>query len=84
MGAMLTCRELLDFLDDYRQDRLTAAERTRFEQHLAVCADCVAYLESYERSLELTRRALRAPDDEVPAEVPADLVTAILASRRAR
>jgi anti-sigma factor RsiW len=82
-GEMPTCREVLEFLDDYREGRLPPVERQRFTAHLAACPDCVAYLDSYERTIGLVNAALAAPDEEVPAEVPAELVAAILASRGA-
>jgi anti-sigma factor RsiW len=79
--AMLTCRELIGFLDDYREGRLSVAERDRFDWHLQRCPDCVAYLQSYERTLALARLAMEGPDAGLGPDVPADLVTAILASR---
>jgi anti-sigma factor RsiW len=41
----LTCRELVELVTDYLEGRLAAAERERFEAHLAICADCAAYVE---------------------------------------
>ena len=80
--AMLTCREMLDFLADYREGLLEPPQRERFAAHLAVCPDCVAYLASYERAVALGRAAYLAPDDEPPPDVPEQLVAAVLASRR--
>ena len=79
---MITCRELIDFLADYVDDMLPPRERSVFEEHLAVCADCQNYVESYRRTIKLEKLALSRPDDEVPAEVPKDLVRAILAARK--
>ena len=78
---MLTCRELIGFLDDYRERRLAPEERDRFDRHLARCPDCVAYLESYERTIALARRAMTAPDEGLDDDVPVDLVAAVLACR---
>ena len=78
---MITCRELIDFLADYVDDTLPKPERAVFEEHLAICADCQNYVESYKRTILLERVALSRPDDEVPPEVPKDLVRAILAAR---
>jgi anti-sigma factor RsiW len=77
---MLTCRELIGFLDDYRDQRLPAGDVERFEWHLARCPDCVAYLASYDRTLQLARLA-EAPEASPGGDVPSDLVAAILASR---
>jgi anti-sigma factor RsiW len=79
----LTCRELVDFLMAYLDDELTSAERSTFDAHLAVCEDCVSYLQSYRATLRLERLACESPDSPAPAEVPPELVAAILASRRA-
>lgn len=78
---MLTCRELIGFLDDYRERRLSAEERERFDWHLARCPDCVAYLESYERTIGLAREAMTAPEDALGDDVPPELVASVLASR---
>lgn len=77
----MTCRQLNDFIVDYRSGALSPDVRTQFDAHLAACADCVAYLKSYEETIRLARGALRAPDDPIPADVPEKLVHAILAAR---
>jgi anti-sigma factor RsiW len=85
MGAReLDCRGFIDFILAYLEGELDAGTRARFERHLEACADCVAYLDSYRRTVELGREALRAGagDEPVPAEVPAELVRAVLAARR--
>lgn len=79
---MLTCRELIGFLDDYREGRLSAPDRERFDWHLARCPSCVAYIESYERTIELARRAERTPAGESGGDAPAELIAAVLASRK--
>jgi anti-sigma factor RsiW len=77
----LTCRELVDFLMAYLDDELSHAESTAFEAHLAVCEDCVRYLQSYQATLRLERLGWETPDAAAPSEVPPELVAAILASR---
>jgi anti-sigma factor RsiW len=78
--AMITCRELVGFLDDYLSDELAREERDAFEEHLRACPDCVAYLSTYETTVALSKEALVARD-EVPDEIPASLVEGILAAR---
>jgi len=78
----MTCRQLTDFITDYRSGALPADERAQFEAHIAECKDCVAYLASYEDTIRLARRALTHPDDPVPPDVPETLVRAILDARR--
>jgi anti-sigma factor RsiW len=82
MTSRLTCRELIEFLDDYVERRLAAAERARFDDHLGRCPACRQYLTGYQGTLRAVALAW-APDGAAPAEVPSELIAAILASRRA-
>lgn len=74
---MKTCKELLDFLDDYVSGHLSAPERLDFERHLAVCPPCVDYLRSYEQTIRLGKAACTGAGEEPPEE----LIKAILAAR---
>jgi anti-sigma factor RsiW len=76
----LTCRELADFLADYFAGELGPNERSLFEGHLAECPDCVAYLRSYAETMQLAKDAY--DDDRIPADVPDELVRAILEARK--
>lgn len=76
----LTCRDVADFLADYRANELGARARSLFEEHLAECPDCVTYLRTYDDTLRLTKAAYDA--HAVEAGVPERLVRAILAARR--
>ncbi|HJY81492.1 MAG TPA: zf-HC2 domain-containing protein [Candidatus Binatia bacterium] len=78
----MTCREFIDFLMEYLSRELPASERAEFELHLAACPDCLAYLRSYEATIKLGKAVFAHPEDPVPADVPEELVQAILASRR--
>jgi anti-sigma factor RsiW len=75
----LTCHEVIDFLSDYLDSALAPQTASAFEEHLAICPDCVAYLENFRATLRASRAALIAQAD---APIPEDLVQAILASRR--
>jgi anti-sigma factor RsiW len=77
----MTCRELAEFLDAYLAGTLSAEENADFRRHLAVCEHCVSYLDTYQRTVALCQD-LRKRDDALPAEVPDELVQAILASRK--
>jgi anti-sigma factor RsiW len=79
LSREVTCRELVEFLDDYLSRALPAERRAEFEAHLAACPSCVAYMKSYLASIELGRAALLASEEPVPGDVPEDLVRAILA-----
>ena len=80
----MTCRELTEFIIDYRSGALSPDVRAQFEAHLAECRDCVTYLKSYGETIRLARGAYGKPDDPIPADVPEKLVEAILAARRKR
>lgn len=80
-ASELSCREVVEFLDDYVVGALSPAVRTRFEEHLAVCPQCIAYLDSYAETIRLGKAAFAG--DEA-TDVPARLVEAILAARRQR
>jgi anti-sigma factor RsiW len=77
----MTCRELVEFLMDYLDAVLPEPERLCFEEHLGECPDCVAYLASYQEAIRLGKDACGAGEDAIPAEVPEDLVRAVLAAR---
>ncbi|MFO1077177.1 MAG: zf-HC2 domain-containing protein [Planctomycetota bacterium] len=77
----MSCRELTEFIDAYLNGELSAAVRKEFDHHLSVCESCVHYLDSYRRTVELGRAALRQAD--APADdAPEDLVRAILEAQK--
>jgi anti-sigma factor RsiW len=80
----LTCREIADFLGEYVGGSLPPAAVTELERHLAVCPPCVAYLESYRRTIDLARRAFGGRAAAADPEVPDKLVAAIEAARLAQ
>lgn len=79
----LRCREFADVILAYLEGELDARERRLFEEHIRACPPCVDYLDSYRRTVALTGDAWPAcgPDDDVPEEVPEELVRAVLAAR---
>ena len=80
---MITCREVEAFIFDYLDGALSPRERVVFRIHLLVCRECRDYLARYRRAIEAGRIAFAHPDDDVPEDVPDDLVRAVLAARRA-
>lgn len=74
----MTCRDVIEFLADYLEDRVSADERRVFDEHLAECPPCVAYLHSYQQTIDLSRDALSSGS---AGEVPDELVHAVLAAR---
>jgi predicted anti-sigma-YlaC factor YlaD len=77
----LTCRDVSEFLARYLDGAMGPDERARFDEHLAECPDCVAYLRDYTDTVRLARDAFADADADAPADVPDDLRRAILAAR---
>jgi anti-sigma factor RsiW len=80
----VTCREFADFMADYLSGELPPDLRQRFDHHLSLCINCQRYLTSYRETVSLGKRAFADDDAAVPADVPDDLVKAILAARSSR
>lgn len=78
----MTCRELADFILDYLSGELPPEVEREFARHLDQCSNCVNYLRNYEDAVRAGRAAYGDADEDVPAEVPEELVQAILAARR--
>jgi len=77
----MTCREFTEFLIDYVENDLPAAERTTFDDHLKACPDCMTYLRGYEQTIRLGKAVCKEDHDAVNDAVPEELVQAILAAR---
>ena len=77
----MTCREFADFIMDYQSGELSSELRARFDHHLDLCDNCRNYLTSYEETVKLGKTAFDDEHAELPADVPDELVRAILAAR---
>src|SRR5262249_53568313 len=78
----MTCRDMVQFLMDYLSEELPDDTRAVFERHVSACPDCVTYLASYRETIVLCRESFKVREEDVPVEVPEDLVQAILAARK--
>ena len=58
-GPKLTCRGASDLLLRRFDHGLRLLERAAFDRHLALCASCRAYVDSYRTTIELGRAAFR-------------------------
>lgn len=83
-GTIVTCREFADFMADYLSGDLRQDVRQQFDRHLGLCINCQRYLTSYRETIALGKLALAADASALPADVPEDLVRAILAARPTR
>ena len=84
MPGQLTCMEFERFVHDYHEGSLSSRERRVFDLHMEMCPMCVVYFASYLQTIELGRRICADDDASASAELPQELVSAILSARRAR
>jgi len=49
------CREITDLLVDYMTGELDPGTLSAFEEHLALCPDCVAFLNTYKKAVQVTQ-----------------------------
>jgi anti-sigma factor RsiW len=78
----MKCRDFTQFILEYQAGELTPETRLAFEQHLKKCRNCVHYLHGYELTVLLEKAAFGCLGEQVPADVPEELVQAILAAQR--
>jgi anti-sigma factor (TIGR02949 family) len=67
----LTCKEfILDYLADYLDTTLSPDGVADLERHLAGCPACLAYLNTYKKTRDLTRQTMpQAMPDEMKARL---------------
>jgi anti-sigma factor RsiW len=68
----LACQEVVELVTAYLDDALDPADRERFEEHLVFCDGCENYLEQMRTTVRLTGRV----EDELPAQLQAQLLDA--------
>jgi anti-sigma factor RsiW len=78
----VTCRDFVDVLDAYLSGSLDQGKTAAFNEHLAACPSCVAYMKTYQASIRLGKAVLTRSDESLPEDVPEALVQAILAARK--
>ncbi len=67
----LTCREvILEYLAEYVEATLSPERVAELERHLEACPPCVAYLNTYQRTRDLTQDSMRVA---MPEEMKARL-----------
>ena len=74
----MTCREFVEFLDEYLSGELPESVLGDFEAHLAHCVDCTAYLATYRETIRLAGSICSEPEGPIPEGVPEGLIQAIL------
>lgn len=69
----MACRELVELVTDYLEDRLPPRDRARFEAHIAECEYCEAYLEQMRQTIRVLGRL---PEESLSAEASDALLAA--------
>src|SRR5262249_7637371 len=69
----LTCKELTELITDYLEERLSAVNRIRFEEHLSACPTCAVYLD---QMLATIAAIGSKPQLNIPAKMESTLLEA--------
>lgn len=64
----MTCREVAELLIDFVGGDLPPEVLAHLRQHLAKCPPCVAYIDTYQITIKLTRHLPDAPMPEALME----------------
>ena len=78
----MKCRDLAEFLYEYTSGDLAVERREHFELHLTRCKNCHEYLVQYQMTIKVGKIACGEASDELPGDVPEELVKAVLAARK--
>ena len=78
MGKLMCKEFIMDLLADYLDGALSPAVLADLERHLRACRPCVAYLQTYKKTRELTGRAVQV---EMPEEMKVRLREFLLKQR---
>ncbi len=79
-GDAMSCRNRQDSLQMYLDGELGADERSELELHLNGCAACRRDMKAYRA---LMQALPSMPDPSIPVDLPAQVMTAVRARRRA-
>jgi anti-sigma factor RsiW len=73
IGETITCSEFVELATNYLEGKLSEPDRERFEDHLALCPGCQAYMDQLQAML----RALgRIPEESLSANAREELLHA--------
>jgi anti-sigma factor RsiW len=54
VDAGITCREVVEIMNDYLEGELSDPERARVEHHLQGCVGCTTILDEFRETIRLT------------------------------
>lgn len=78
---MITCQEVIEYLMAYINNELSVDDRAAIDAHLAVCPECVTFLQTYEQTIRYELAAFEPGKQAIDESIPESLVQAILAAR---
>ena len=61
----LTCKELVELVTDYFENRLSPVDRARFDEHLDCCPFCRIYLDQMRETIGLVGHL---PEETIPPQ----------------
>jgi anti-sigma factor RsiW len=76
----IRCLEMVEVVTEWMEGALDDDARADIEAHLAICPDCVAYVDQLRKTTALAAR-LVVSEEPAPADVKAGLLAAFRASR---
>jgi len=76
----MNCRQVVELMTDYLEGNLHARDRARFEEHIAGCDGCRAYLAQLRTARDVVGRMA---DEPMPESVERELIEAFRNWRRA-
>ena len=76
-----TCKEIGELVSDYLHDNLEAQLRSEFEDHLRICPDCVAFMNTFRKTVSVMR-SVRSED--MPDDVRRNILTFLKSRARRR
>jgi hypothetical protein len=79
ISGELTCKELVELVTDYFEDRLSTDDNRRFELHVCSCTGCHIYLRQMRAVIRTAGRLL---ESDVPLAARPDLLRAFRAWKR--
>jgi len=81
LPGMIDCKQVDEFLMAYIEKELPPSQMKVVDRHLLICPDCRRYIAEYRRTLDALNVS-RLENEESLAEVPQDLIQAILHARK--
>jgi predicted anti-sigma-YlaC factor YlaD len=70
----MTCRQIVELVSEYLEDRMTAEDRARMEAHLADCDYCRLYVEQMRTTIRTLGRI--EPEETMSQQTRAALMAA--------